>query len=84
MTGTWNTNDERWHTGVEFNGSFEMFLLLLETVHTVRKRQMGLGKRVVELECFHRCGVGFRVGLFRREEIETAELTIGVGQAGIG
>src|SRR5882762_5521661 len=31
---------------VEFNGSFEVFLLLLETVHTVRKRQMGLGKRV--------------------------------------
>src|SRR5713226_1669546 len=71
--------------GVEFNGAFEMFLLLLKTaVHSNCKRRVGFRKRVVELECFHRCSSRSRIGLFRRKETETAEQTVSVGQAGIG
>src|SRR5216684_4747691 len=70
--------------GVEFNGAFEMFLLLLKTVHINRKRREGFRKRVVELQCFHRRRVRSRFGLFRRKETESAEQTVSVGQAGIG
>src|SRR5216683_5684478 len=69
---------------VELHGSFEMFLSFLKTIHIMRKRRVSFGKRVVELECFHRRSLRSRVGLFRWKETEIAEQTIGVGQTGIG